>query len=279
MRNASTKRRASISALLLRTIVYASAAITMLFFVALVGYILWKGIPNLRPGLFGLEYTSDNPSMLPAILNTLLMVVCCLLLSVPIGVGAAIYLVEYARRGSRVVKLIRLTAETLAGIPSILYGLFGFLLFNIALGMGKTMLGGMLTLSMMILPTILRTAEEALIAVPDAWREGSFGLGAGRLRTVFRVVLPAAMPGITAGILLGMGRIVGETAALMFTAGTATGVAGLLDSGRTLSIHLYALLSEGLFMEEAYATAVVLLVLTVLMNGLSSLLTKKPTER
>ncbi len=279
MRNPKVKGKTQLGSMILRALVCMSAALVIIIFVALVGYILVKGIPNLRPGLFALKYTSENPSMLPAIINTLLMVIFCLLLSVPIGVGAAIYLVEYARRGSRAVKLIRLTAETLAGIPSILYGLFGFLLFNIALGMGKTMLGGILTLSMMILPTLLRTAEEALISVPDAWREGSFGLGAGRLRTVFRVVLPAAMPGITSGILLGMGRVIGETAALIFTAGTATGVAGLLDSGRTLAIHLYALLNEGLFMEEAYATAVVLLALTILMNGLSSLLTKKRTVR
>lgn len=275
----SSCRRPSLSSILLRGLTYAAAAVTAGAFLALTAYILIQGIPNLRPGLFALHYTSDDPSMLPAILNTVTMVLCCLLLSVPLGLGAAVYLVEYAGRGSRVVGLIRLTAETLAGIPSIVYGLFGFLLFNIALGLGNAMLGGVLTMSMMILPTILRTAEEALTAVPDAWREGSFGLGAGRLRTVFRVVLPAAMPGITSGILLAMGRIVGETAALVFTAGTATGVAGLMDSGRTLAVHLYALLNEGLFMEEAYATAVVLLALTVLMNGLSALLTRQRKER
>ena len=160
-----------------------------------------------------------------------------------------------------------------------MYGLFGFLLFNITLGLSYSMLGGILTLAIMVLPTILRTAQEALKAVPDSWREGSFGLGAGRLRTVFRVVLPAAMPGILSGILLSMGRIVGETAALIFTAGTVTGTAFLLSSGRTLSVHLYALLNEGLYMNQAYATAVVLLVLTAGMNGLSALLTKKWSVR
>lgn len=265
--------------LLLRGLVILSAALTMAVLVALVGYILIKGVPHLTPSLFAWKYTSDNASMTPAILNTITMVVFCLLLAVPLGVGSAIYLEEYARRGSRLVGVIQLTAETLAGIPSIVYGLFGFLLFNITLGLSYSMLGGILTLAIMVLPTILRTAQEALKAVPDSWREGSFGLGAGRLRTVFRVVLPAAMPGILSGILLSMGRIVGETAALIFTAGTVTGTAFLLSSGRTLSVHLYALLNEGLYMNQAYATAVVLLVLTAGMNGLSALLTKKWSVR
>ena len=152
--------------------------------------------------------------MTPAIINTLLMVVLSLLLSVPFGIGAAIYLVEYAKRGNKLVKVVRLTAETLSGIPSIVYGLFGYLMFVIALNMDKSMLAGALTLAIMVLPTILRTTEEALKAVPDSFREGSFGLGAGKLRTVFRIVLPSAVPGIFSGIILAIGRIVGETAAL-----------------------------------------------------------------
>ena len=208
-----------------RIAVTASAVITFAILVALLAYILIMGVPNLKPGLFAWHYTSDNCSMTPAIINTLLMVVLSLLLSVPFGIGAAIYLVEYAKRGNKLVKVVRLTAETLSGIPSIVYGLFGYLMFVIALNMDKSMLAGALTLAIMVLPTILRTTEEALKAVPDSFREGSFGLGAGKLRTVFRIVLPSAVPGIFSGIILAIGRIVGETAALIFTAGTFSGVA------------------------------------------------------
>lgn len=197
-----------------RIAVTASAVITFAILVALLAYILIMGVPNLKPSLFAWHYTSDNCSMTPAIINTLLMVVLSLLLSVPFGIGAAIYLVEYAKRGNKLVKVVRLTAETLSGIPSIVYGLFGYLMFVIALNMDKSMLAGALTLAIMVLPTILRTTEEALKSVPDSFREGSFGLGAGKLRTVFRIVLPSAVPGIFSGIILAIGRIVGETAAL-----------------------------------------------------------------
>ena len=198
------------------------------------------------------------------------------MIAVPLGVFAAIYLVEYARRGSRLVRVIRMNAETLSGIPSIVYGLFGMLFFVTALKLGFSMLSGALTLSIMILPVILRTSEEALMSVPDSFREGSFGLGAGRLRTVFRVVLPDAIPGILAGVILGVGRIVGETAALIYTAGTASDtVSGIMDSARTLSVHMYALSQEGLYINQTYATAVVLLVIVVCINALSASLAKK----
>ena len=214
--------------------------------------------------------------MMPAIINTLIMTVLSLLFAVPIGVGAAIYMVEYARRGNKLVKVVRTTAETLSGIPSIVYGLFGFLMFNVAFHWGFSMLGGALTLATMILPVIMRTTEEALIAVPDSYREGSFGLGAGRLRTVFKIVLPSAMSGILSGVILSIGRIVGETAALLYTSGTYENLpSSLMSSGRTLSVHMYSLLSEGLYMDEAYATAVVLLVFVFGINLLSSLLAKK----
>jgi phosphate transport system permease protein len=203
-----------------------------------------------------------------------------LLISVPLGVFAAIYLVEYAKRGSRLVRIIRMNAETLAGIPSIVYGLFGMLFFVTALKLGFSMLSGALTISIMILPVILRTSEEALMSVPDSFREGSFGLGAGRLRTVFRVVLPDAIPGILAGVILGIGRTVGETAALLYTAGTSSDtVSGIMDSARTLSVHMYALSQEGLYIDQAYATAVVLLVIVVGINALSAVMAKKMTRR
>ena len=262
-----------------RVLVFLAAFITFSILVALIVYILVMGVPNLRPSLFAWKYTSENASMLPAIINTLVMIVLVLLLSVPFGVGAAIYLVEYAKRGNKLVKLVRITAETLSGIPSIVYGLFGFLMFVVALHMGNSMLAGALTLAIMVLPTILRTTEEALKAVPDSFREGSFGLGAGRLRTVFRIVLPSAVPGIFSGVILAIGRVVGETAALIFTSGTVTGVAGgLLESGRTLAIHMYCLLNEGLYTKEAYATAVVLLVLVIGINALSGAVAKRITK-
>lgn len=260
--------------LLILTVLSALATIGVLF--ALIAYILIRGIPCLTPDLFAWEYTTENVSMMPALINTVLVVVLTLAIALPVGLGAAIYLTEYAKRGNRLVRIIRITAETLSGIPSIVYGLFGFLFFNIALKWGYTILGGSLTLAIMVLPLIMRTAEEALLAVPDSYREGSFGLGAGRLRTVFRIVLPAAVPGILSGVILAIGRIVGETAALLYPAGTAPVVPeSLLNSGRTLAVHMYALLNEGLYMEQAYATAVVLLVLVVGINALSGLLARK----
>ena len=208
--------------------------------------------------------------MLPAIWNTIVMTGMTLLIAVPLGIFSAIYLVEYARPQSRLVRVIRITTETLAGIPSIIYGLFGFLAFVLFMGWSYSLLAGVLTLAIMVLPTIIRTTEEALLAVPSSYREGSFGLGAGKLRTIFKIVLPAAMPGILSGIILAIGRIVGETAALIFTSGTSPqAVLGLHDSARTLSVHMYCLLSEGLYTDQAYATAVVLLVIVAGINGLS----------
>lgn len=260
---------------LLLLLVLVAAVITVTVLCFLVGYILIKGIPNLKPSLFAFEYNSENVSMMPAIINTVYMVFLALLFSVPFGVGAAIYLVEYAKKGNKLVNLIRLTAETLTGIPSIVYGLFGMLFFVTALHWEYSMLAGAATLAIMVLPVIMRTTEEALLCVPDSFREGSFGLGAGKLRTIFRIVLPAAVPGILSGVILAIGRIVGETAALIYTAGTVAGVAGLTDSGRTLAIHMYVLSNEGLHRGEANATAVVLLVVVLLINGLSSLVARK----
>ena len=271
------KKQRHLGALAARALVIAAAAVTVGVLALLLAFVLVKGVPNLNLGLFALKYTSDNCSMLPAIINTLTMTVCALLLAVPLGVGSAIYLSEYARRGDKAVKVIRRTTETLAGIPSIVYGLFGLLVFNITLRLGYSLVSGILTVTIMVLPTVMRTTEEALLAVPDLYREGSFGLGAGRLRTVFRVVLPSAMPGIAAGVVLSTGRIVGETAALIFTSGTATGIAGLGSSGRTLAVHMYALWNEGLHMGAAYATGVVLIVFVVGINALSGALAGKYT--
>ncbi len=277
-------KRAPLS-LALRILVLLSAVLTIGALFTIRIYILIKGVPNLKPELFELKYTTDNASMMPAIINTLIMTVLSLIFAVPVGIFSAIYLAEYARRGSKVVKLIRVTAETLSGIPSIVYGLFGMLFFGVTIGWNNSMLSGALTLAIMILPLIMRTTEEALLSVPDAFREGSFGLGAGKLRTVFKIVLPYAMPGILSGVILGIGRVVGETAALIYTAGSVAQVPmlknlplpNLLGSGRTLAVHMYALLIEPVNNSEsaAYATAVVLLVIVVLINLLSGWVAKK----
>lgn len=273
-------RRQKISALLLRLSVYLASILTVGALLFVVGYILVKGVPNLNLKMFAWHYNTDNLSLLPALLNTILMTMLSLLFAVPLGVFAAIYLVEYAHRGSRLVRIIRMNAETLAGIPSIVYGLFGMLFFVTALKLGFSMLSGALTISIMILPVILRTSEEALMSVPDSYREGSFGLGAGRLRTVFRVVLPDAIPGILAGVILGVGRTVGETAALLYTAGTSSDtVSGIMDSARTLSVHMYALSQEGLYINQTYATAVVLLIIVIGINALSASVAKRVSKR
>ena len=266
--------------LLLLALVCLAALITAAALLFVVGYILVKGIPNLSLSLFEWEYTTENVSLMPALINTLFMTVLALLFAVPVGIGAAIYLTEYATRGNKFVNLMRITAETLSGIPSIVYGLFGSLFFVKAMHMGLSLLSGALTLAIMILPLIMRTTEEALLAVPDSYREGSFGLGAGRLRTVARVVLPSAIPGILSGVILGIGRIVGESAALIFTAGTVAEVAtGLFDSTRTLAVHMYSISGEGLYIDETYATAVVLLVVVIAINALSSLAAKKLSKQ
>lgn len=264
---------------ILKFLVRFAAALTCFVLVFLVGYILFKGIPHLSPSLFAWEYTSENVSLTPALINTILMILLALLVSLPLGIGAAIYLTEYTGRGNKLVSLIRITAETLSGIPSIVYGLFGMLFFVNALKLKLSLISGALTLSIMVLPTILRTTEEALLAVPESYREGSFGLGAGRLRTVTRIVLPPAMSGILAGVILAIGRVVGETAALIYTAGTvADWPKGVMSSGRTLAVHMYVLSGEGLHVPEASATAVVLLVIVVGMNALSSYVAKKLTR-
>ncbi|MFA7673983.1 MAG: phosphate ABC transporter permease PstA [Clostridia bacterium] len=262
--------------LFLRIIVYGFAAVTVCTAVAIIGYILIKGVPNLSLDLFALEYNSDNVSLFPALVNTFTMTALSLLIAAPLGIFSAIYLVEYSKKDSKLVPIIRLTTETLSGIPSIIYGLFGFLLFASTLGWGYSMLAGAFSLAIMILPVMIRTTEESLKSVPDTYREGSYGLGAGKLRTVFRIVLPSAIPGILAGIILSVGRIVGETAVLIYTAGTVAQIPGsLMGSGRTLAVHLYALWSEGMNPDQSYATAVVLLVIVVILNALSSFIARK----
>lgn len=262
--------------LFLRLVVYLSASLAGLATVFIVGYILLKGIPFLRPELFSWTYNSENVSMLPALLNTILMAILALLIALPIGIGAAVYLTEYAKSGNPLVTVVRLATETLSGIPSVIYGLFGALFFVKFLNLGLSIIAGAATLSIMILPLIMRTTEEALLSVEDGYREGSFALGAGKLRTIFQVVLPSALPGIFSGVVLALGRVIGESAALIFTAGTVAEVAkSLTSSGRTLAVHMYLISGEGIYVNQAYATAVILLILVIVMNLLSEWIANK----
>lgn len=264
---------------ILKALVFLSAGITFTILLLLIGYILIQGVPHLTATLFSLEFTTDNQSVIPALINTVIMTIVSLLVAVPIGIFSAIFLVEYSGKGNRFVNLVRMTTETLQGIPSIIYGLFGMLFLVYRLKLDYSILSGALTLAIMILPLIMRTTEEALKSVPDLYREGSFGLGAGKLRTVFRIVLPSAAPGILAGIILAIGRIVGETAALIYTAGTMAKVpSSLLGSGRTLAIHMYLLSTEALYLPQAYATAVVLLVLVIGINAFSNFVANRLTK-
>ena len=266
--------------LLVMLLVVLSAVATIAALIFLILYILVNGIPYINADLFSWNYTSENCSVIPAAINTVIMAAISLLLAVPFGIGSAIYLVEYAKKGNKLVKVIRVTAETLTGIPSIVYGLFGMLFFVTALKWKFSILAGAFTLAIMILPVILRTTEEALLSVPDSYREGSFGLGAGKLRTIFKIVLPAAVPGILSGVILATGRIVGETAALIYTAGSVPRIAkNLFSSTRTLSVHMYLLSKEGLHTDQAYATAVVLLVFVVLINFASDAIAKKMSAK
>lgn len=268
---------------LLRAATYAGAALTVALLGIIVTFILVMGVPAMTPDLFSWEYTSENVSLMPALVNTLVMAALALVLAVPVGIGSAIYLVEYAKPGSRFVRAVRLTTETLQGIPSIIYGLFGLLFFVTLLGWGLSLLAGACTLAIMVLPVIMRTTEEALLAVPGSYRSGGFALGAGRLRTIARCVLPSALPGILGGVILSLGRCTGEVAALLFTAGTvaqipdfaASGAFALFDSCRTLAVHMYVLSSEGLHIPETYAAAVVLLCMVVLINAGTNLAERK----
>ena len=263
-------------AFVMRWLVRLAALVTVAVLVFLIGYILVMGIPNLKLSLFEWEYNSENVSLMPALINTLLMTAFSLAIATPLGIFAAVWLVEYAKRGNKMVKVVRLTTETLQGIPSIVYGLFGMLFFVTQMKWGYSLIAGAFTLSIMVLPVIMRTTEEALLSVPDSYREGSFGLGAGKLRTVFSIVLPSAMPGILSGIILAVGRIVGETAALIYTASTVAAVpSSVFSSTRTLAVHMYMLSNEGLHVGETYGTAVVLLALVLAINALSGFVAGK----
>ncbi|MDY5615401.1 MAG: phosphate ABC transporter permease PstA [Helicobacter sp.] len=252
-------------------------SVLFVFFI-LIGFICYKGIMYLSWDLFDWEYTSTNVSMMPAIINTINMVLLSLVLALPLGIFGAIFLNEYGNKKSKILNLVRIASDTLVGIPSIVYGLFGYLAFVIYFGFRTSFLAGVLTLSIMILPLILRSSEEALKGVPMSFREASFALGADKLRVIFAIIIPAAIPGILAGVILSIGRIVGESAALLYTSGSVAKVAGIMESGRTLSVHMYAISSEGQHINQAYSTAMVLILIVLVINALSNLIAKKLTK-
>lgn len=267
---------AKASSWLFRVLVHAATVLTICAVCFIIGYILVMGIPQIKPEMFSLEYTSDNCSFMPALLNTLIVIMLSVSCSSVFGVGAAIFLNEYTDRGNWFVRIVALATETLAGIPSIVYGLFGLLFFVYYLQWGLSLLAGVCTMAIMTFPIIMRATQEALLAVPDMYREGSFGLGAGRFRTVLCVVLPSAIPGILGGIILAIGRTVGESAALIYTAGSIAAVPeSLFSSTRTLAVHMYLLASEGLHIDATYATAVLLLVFVLLINFATSAVAKR----
>lgn len=262
-----------------RFFVFLATLITFGFLGFMLGFILVNGIPYLTSSLFEWNYTIANVSLMPALITTLSVISGALFIATPVGIFTAIYLVEYADRSNLIVKLISMATDTLAAVPSIVYGLFGFLFFVLFLNFGFSLIAGILTTTIMILPLIIRATEEALLSVGMSLREASFALGAGKLRTIFNVILPVSMPGILSGIILAIGRIIGESAALIYTLGSSTNLpSDLFSSGRTLAVHLYVLANEGFHLKEAYATAVVLLGLVLFLNSVSTLISRRLTK-
>ena len=248
-----------------------SAFVTCTLVVAIIGYVLIKGIPNISWKLLSTKpsYLSGSIGILPDILNTIYIIIACLAVVLPLGVGAAIYLTEYAEN-KKLVGIIEYAAETLSGIPSVIYGLVGMLFFCQFLGFQTSLLAGALTLVIMNLPTVMRTTQESLKAVPQSYREGAFGLGAGKWRVIHTVVLPSCVDGIVTGYILSIGRILGESAALLFTAGLAHELNGFIDglssAGATLTVALYVYAKELGEFDVAFAIAAILMVLTLLIN-------------
>lgn len=261
------------------TVNYKEKIITLIFWMAalmitailavIIGYIVFRGFSSVS-----LDFIFTPPAragkeggISTTIISTLYLVLGSLIIAVPIGVASAVYLEEYARKNSRFAYLVNLTAETLAGIPSIVFGLFGFVFFVIFLGWGWSILSGAMTMAIMILPTITRTSQEAIMSVPREYRENSLALGAGKWQTIRRVVLPSALSGIATGIILSVGRAVGETAALLLTAGSSLGMPmSIADPARTMAVHLYILAMEGISLERAFGTALVIVVLILIIN-------------
>ena len=261
----------------LRAVLTLCAVLVVGSLLLLIGYILINGIGHINWQLFTTEYKPGlgQYGIKTMVVSTLMLIGLTLVIATPIGILAAIYMTEYAQKG-KVLELIRFATESLAGIPSILFGLFGYGIFVIGLGFRYSILAGALTMSIMVLPILIRTTEQALLSVPQSYREGSLALGASKLYTIFHVVLPNAISGILTSVILSVGRVVGETAAVIYTMGSTIGMPdGVMSSGRSLSVHLYLLAKEGKSFDSAFAVAVVLLVLVALINFLASTIAKR----
>ncbi|ENP8321988.1 phosphate ABC transporter permease PstA [Vibrio vulnificus] len=281
MERAKLKQSRQVKDNILNALVWAAAALTVGFLFWIIWYILSNGLRHVDWNFISDNYTrtGEEHGIFPMIISTIYMVVASIAVAAPLGIMTAIYLTEYAKVGSRLVKVIRFCTESLAGIPSIIFGLFGMTFFVAILGLGFSILSGALTLSILILPVIIRTTEEALMAVPQTYREGSYGLGASKIYTIWRLILPSAMPGILTSVILSIGRVIGESAPVFLTAGMVARIPdSLLDSGRTLTVHLYKLTTELFTIEEwnqAYGTATVLIVVVLLINMVTKLIAKR----
>ncbi|EGS1996763.1 phosphate ABC transporter permease PstA [Vibrio vulnificus] len=281
MERAKLKQSRQVKDNILNALVWAAAALTVGFLFWIIWYILSNGLKHVDWNFISDNYTrtGEEHGIFPMIISTIYMVVASIAVAAPLGIMTAIYLTEYAKVGSRLVKVIRFCTESLAGIPSIIFGLFGMTFFVAILGLGFSILSGALTLSILILPVIIRTTEEALMAVPQTYREGSYGLGASKIYTIWRLILPSAMPGILTSVILSIGRVIGESAPVFLTAGMVARIPdSLLDSGRTLTVHLYKLTTELFTIDEwnqAYGTATVLIVVVLLINMVTKLIAKR----
>ena len=261
-----------------KVICWICAVFVAVFLAFIIGYIVIRGVPHLSVDfLFRNYHYGDEPAILSCIVSTLLLIVVSIVIAVPFGIATAIFLNEYTKRGSKFVRIIRSAIDILSGIPSIVYGLFGLLTFVVWFGGAASILAGGFTISIMLLPTVVRSTEESLKAVPDSFREGSFALGAGKVRTIFKIVLPSALPGILSAVILAIGRVVSETAPLMYTMGSVIQPMpnGFLGGGATLVVALYKLAGEYKYMDQAYATAVVLLVIVLGLNFLAGFIGKR----
>lgn len=276
------KTSTSFSEKMIYLFIWLGAIFVAFVLFAIVAYVTVKGI-----GVISWEFITQIPSRMgkeggisSAIVGTLYLTTVAIMISTPLGIGTAVYLTEYQKRNSRFTRAVEMSAEALAGIPSIVFGLFGFIFFVIYLKLGWSILSGGLTLAIMILPTIIRTTQEALSAVPKEFRENSLALGASKWQTVSRVILPSATPGIVTGVILSIGRSVGETAAILLTAGAALGMPVLpTDPARSMAVHLYYLAAEGISMERAYGTALLLVVMILIINYLANLSLRRFTYR
>ncbi len=263
--------------IILKLMVYLSSFFTIFVLLWIIGYVLTSGFKYLSFDFLISDYIpgSESSGIFPMIISTLILVLFSIFIAAPVGIFSAIYLSEYARQG-KLVKIIRFTTDLLAGIPSIVYGLFGMIFFSNFLNLGFSLLSGILTVSIMVLPVIIRTTEEAIKAVPSSFREASYALGTTKLRTLFKVVLPSAVPGIITAVLLSMGRIIGETAAIYLPVGTVYNMpSGVMSSGRSLSVHLYMLAKEGISFEMAFATGSVLIMLILFLNIITKYVGRK----